>query len=117
MKAVSVLIMIGCVFLQPSFAAQGGKARETVLHSFGTGADGRFPYGGLIDVNGMLYGTTAVGGAYNDGTVFAVDLITGAETVVHDFAGDPDGQAPQAGLIEVKGKLYSTTNGGGANND
>jgi len=120
MRALAVALTVGmvsCILLQSGSAVEGGKASETVLHSFGSGTDGRFPYGGLIDVNGTLYGTTAVGGAYNLGTVFAVDLVTGAETVIHDFAGDPDGQGPQAGLIDVKGKLYGTTNGGGAYND
>jgi hypothetical protein len=35
-----------------------------VLHSFGGGSDGQDPYANLIDVNGTLYGTTAMGGAY-----------------------------------------------------
>jgi uncharacterized repeat protein (TIGR03803 family) len=46
---------------------------EKVLHSFGNGTDGAGPAASLIDVNGTLYGTTELGGgAYNDGTVFAI---------------------------------------------
>jgi uncharacterized repeat protein (TIGR03803 family) len=41
-----------------------------VLHSFGGSGDGEFPYAGLINVNGTLYGTTTHGGAKNAGTVF-----------------------------------------------
>ncbi len=49
------------------------SGRESVVHDFqGSPADGAFPYGPLIVVNGMLYGTTANGGVNNDGTVFAL---------------------------------------------
>jgi uncharacterized repeat protein (TIGR03803 family) len=46
---------------------------ETVLHSFQGGpSDGAYPYAGLIDVGGTLYGTTFEGGASGHGTVFKV---------------------------------------------
>lgn len=49
------------------------SGKETVLHTFPTGSgDGEFPYAGLINVNGTLYGTTAGGGAYHRGTVFSL---------------------------------------------
>jgi hypothetical protein len=39
---------------------------ETVLHAFSGGADGAFPYGGLVmDATGDLYGTTNQGGDLN----------------------------------------------------
>jgi uncharacterized repeat protein (TIGR03803 family) len=46
---------------------------ETVLYSFGANgqADGSAP-GGLINVGGVLYGTTSSGGSGGSGTVFAV---------------------------------------------
>jgi uncharacterized repeat protein (TIGR03803 family) len=38
--------------------------KETVLYNFSGGADGAFPYGGLIrDSAGNLYGTTTSGGS------------------------------------------------------
>lgn len=44
---------------------------ERVLHRFGKGADGAFPYYGLTrDASGNLYGTTVEGGYSNQGTVF-----------------------------------------------
>ena len=47
--------------------------KEKVLYSFGgRSADGANPYAGLINVNGTLYGTTAAGGTYGSGTVFAL---------------------------------------------
>jgi uncharacterized repeat protein (TIGR03803 family) len=48
---------------------------ETVLYSFRGGGDGAYPEAGLIDVEGMLYGTANVGGGANSqgtGTVFKV---------------------------------------------
>jgi uncharacterized repeat protein (TIGR03803 family) len=48
---------------------------EKVLHDFSyAGHDGTQPAGGLIDVNGTLYGTTVQGGTYGNGTVFALTL-------------------------------------------
>ncbi|MBZ5574747.1 MAG: hypothetical protein LAO09_23065 [Acidobacteriia bacterium] len=50
----------------------------TTLHAFcpqQNCPDGDFPFGGLIQAtDGKLYGTTADGGIYNAGTIFAVDL-------------------------------------------
>jgi uncharacterized repeat protein (TIGR03803 family) len=46
---------------------------ETVLHSFGSGSDGRNPVAGLVrDTQGNLYGTTEKGGTHGGGTVFEV---------------------------------------------
>ncbi|MGA9273334.1 MAG: choice-of-anchor tandem repeat GloVer-containing protein [Candidatus Cybelea sp.] len=94
---------------------------EKVLHSFKGGADGSSPQSGLLDVNGTLYGTTSLGGGlggsgclgYGCGTVYRVSL-TGAEKVLHSFAGGSDGAAPMAGLIDVNDTLFGTTAGGGS---
>jgi uncharacterized repeat protein (TIGR03803 family) len=45
---------------------------ETVLHAFTAGNDGWAPFGELLNVGGVLYGTTAFAGASNYGTVFTV---------------------------------------------
>jgi uncharacterized repeat protein (TIGR03803 family) len=53
----------------------GGAWSEKVLHSFGHGSDGSFPYADLIvDAAGNLYGTTSAGGAFGGygGTVFEI---------------------------------------------
>jgi uncharacterized repeat protein (TIGR03803 family) len=45
--------------------------KETVLHGFGAGPDGAYPYYGLTkDRSGNFYGTTVAGGRFNQGTVF-----------------------------------------------
>ena len=95
------------------FSLDPSTGTETVLHSFGSGTDGSGPAADLIDVKGTLYGTTVGGGTSGLGTVFALDLATGAETVLHSFGSGTDGVQPRAGLINVKGTLYGTTNYGG----
>lgn len=93
---------------------------EKVLWSFGSGTDGANPIGGVIfGKKGKLYGTTANGGAYSDGTVFELTPTkTGwTEAILHSFDNnDIDGFNPYAGLVMDKktGNFYGTTiNGGG----
>jgi uncharacterized repeat protein (TIGR03803 family) len=93
------------------------QTQVTVLHNFAAGSDGAEPRSDLIDVNGVLYGTTSYGGTQNQGTVFKITT-SGAETVVYNFAGGSDGASPDAGLINVNGVLFGTTAfGGDANGD
>jgi uncharacterized repeat protein (TIGR03803 family) len=89
---------------------------ETILHAFSGGTtDGQFPLRRLVmDSAGNLYGTTALGGANDLGTVFKISA-AGTETVLYSFAGK---QQPSGGLImDSAGNLYGTTAGGGANDD
>jgi uncharacterized repeat protein (TIGR03803 family) len=94
------------------------SGRKKRLYSFGGGsADGAYPNGSLIDVNGTLYGTTTYGGggcgSYGCGTVFSIST-TGTEMMLHSFGNKSDGQSPSAGLIDVSGTLYGTTGAGGS---
>lgn len=85
---------------------------ETVLYNFASGTDGSRPAAGLINVGGALYGTTTSGGAHGLGTVFSITS-SGMEKVLYSFAGYPtDGADPAAGLINVAGTLYGTTENG-----
>jgi uncharacterized repeat protein (TIGR03803 family) len=86
---------------------------ESILHGFTNTPDGAFPYAGLTNVGGTLYGTTIVGGEYDYGTVFTITT-SGAESVLYSFAGGSDGGDPAAGLTNVGGVLYGTTEEGGA---
>jgi uncharacterized repeat protein (TIGR03803 family) len=104
------------------FALDRKTRAETVLYSFCSQddcTDGAFPAAALVDVHGILYGTTEYGGAncaadFGCGTVFALDPATGVETVLYSFQGNSsDGANPEAGLTEVKGTLYGTTYTGG----
>jgi uncharacterized repeat protein (TIGR03803 family) len=91
------------------------SGNESVLYSFTGGADGAHPYGELVrDWKGNLYGTTNGGGASSAGAVFKIDK-SGNESVLYSFTGGSDGGYPLAGVIlDSKGILYGTTNGGGA---
>jgi uncharacterized repeat protein (TIGR03803 family) len=88
---------------------------ETVVYSFKGGSDGAGPQGDLIaDKAGNLYGTTGLGGASSDGTVFKLSP-NGTETVLYSFKGGTDGLAPvDALLLDKAGNLYGTTVEGGA---
>ncbi|HEV2325351.1 MAG TPA: choice-of-anchor tandem repeat GloVer-containing protein [Terracidiphilus sp.] len=68
-------------------STSGYATTPTTLISF-NGADGAVPYSGLIaDANGNLFGTTLVGGASGDGTVYEV---TGSGFVPpKQFVGTP----------------------------
>jgi uncharacterized repeat protein (TIGR03803 family) len=88
--------------------------KEAVLHKFTGNPDGYFPEALLVeDSAGNLYGTTVAGGVHGSGTVFKIDK-TGKETVLHNFAGKPDGALPYPGVIrDAAGNLYGVTSDGG----
>ncbi len=117
LKTILVLL------LTMSVAGRGrllAASSESVLWSFGGAGDGTEPFASLIEVGGHFYGTTAFGGANSAGAVFeltppAASQTQWSETVVWSFGGIGDGAIPEAGLIEVHGKLYGTTNRGGVN--
>ena len=53
------------------FEINAKSGKEKVLHAFGSGTDGAYPYYGLAkDASGNFYGSTVVGGAYGQGAVF-----------------------------------------------
>jgi len=94
----------------------------TVLHTFDSNAnDGAFPYGGLLDVGGTLYGTTFGGGASTPfcsgcGTVFEIQPSGAGYQVLYSFcslANCTDGSNPFAPVLNVNGTLYGTTGNGG----
>lgn len=95
---------------------------ESVLYSFKKiRTHGATPAAGLTNVRGVLYGTTMNGGITDgyggDGTVFKISchMANCTETVVHSFNGYPnDGAVPAAGVTNVGGTLYGTTQYGGS---
>jgi uncharacterized repeat protein (TIGR03803 family) len=89
----------------------------TTLLSF-NGTDGSNPVAGLVQAtNGDLYGTTELGGAYSEGTVFKITP-SGTLTTLYSFcsqSGCTDGELPEAGLVQAtNGDLYGTAEAGGA---
>lgn len=94
-----------------------GGWTETILHQF-KGTDGWQAHAGLVfDSAGNLYGTTANGGTFAEGTVYElVPANNGTwdlKTLYH-FSGGLDGSVPWGGLIlDSAGNLYGMTNQGG----
>jgi uncharacterized repeat protein (TIGR03803 family) len=75
--------------------------------------NGYNPVGTLVYHNGSLYGTTRYGGSMGVGTLYKVDIATGAGTILHNFNGH-DGGEPLSSLLYLNGMLYGTTAQGGA---
>ncbi len=102
------------------FACSVDGRSERVIYAFkGNGSgDGGLPTGPLaIDDAGVLYGTTRSGGIDDMGTVFTLDPSSGAESVLHRFAGPAagDGEDPSGGvLLDSAGELVGTTPSGGS---
>ena len=100
-----------------AFSMNPKSGKDDILHAFTGGSDGAQPNANLLDVGGVLYGTTLYGGQPNSlGTVFSIDRKTGAEKVLYAFQGGDDGAGPYAALVEVNGTLYGTTIYGGPGN-
>ncbi len=74
------------------------------------------PSGSLAAVGTALYGTTKVGGRYNNGVLFKYDTINGSFTVVHNFGGagsaSPNGVATDGnyvvGSVQTAGSPLNT---------
>jgi uncharacterized repeat protein (TIGR03803 family) len=107
------------------FSIDLSSGAYAVLYSFGINGDSNDPQSDLIDVHGTLYGTTVSGGTGHAcsgstsgcGTVFSINPLTGAESVLYSFHKVvTDGSGPIAGVIDVNGTLYGTTELGGASN-
>ncbi len=100
----------------------GKNGAERVVYNFGSyKSDGAFPYAMLLRFQDSSYGTTSAGGAASGctggcGTVFKIDA-RGNEQVVYSFGSyTHDGLSPAAGLTNVGGTLYGTTQRGGRHN-
>ena len=106
----------GVVFeLSPVF---NGTWRYSVLHSFSGGADGSLPDAGIAIANpDQLYGTTYLGGEFNNGLVFGLTRTSALgwhELVVYPFTGGNDGGGPIGPLtLDANGNIYGTTFNGG----
>ena len=101
-------------------AGSAGAWTESLLYSFMGVNDGAAPSVGVVFGNGgVLYGTTAIGGPANAGTVFSLappKSANGAwtESVLYAFTGGSPGIGVLSGLVVGNGGvLYGTTEGGG----
>jgi len=95
----------------------------TTLRDFGTNMGGQNPQAGVaFDRRGNFYGTAALGGLNGNGIVYRLTPPGDAGgpwtgSVLHKFAGQPDGAVPVGSLtIGRSGNLFGTTEEGGAHN-
>jgi uncharacterized repeat protein (TIGR03803 family) len=123
-NALAVVLAISV----PCSAATEPASAPTLatLYSFPGGGGGGFLEAGLVlnSTTGVLYGTTADGGAYGWGTVYQLTPGVGGiwtSAVLYSF--NPinipgDGANPQAGLVlGASGVIYGTTAYGGSSDD
>jgi uncharacterized repeat protein (TIGR03803 family) len=92
---------------------------ETVLHIFGASGDGYWPLSGLTaDRAGNLYGTTSVGGANNNGTVYELSPNADGswtESLLYSFGSNylSTGAFPSGEVtFGAAGNLYGTATTG-----
>jgi uncharacterized repeat protein (TIGR03803 family) len=109
--------LLGCGVVFELSPAGDGSWTERIIHQF-SGPDGFQAHAGVIlDAGGNLYGTTANGGLYSQGTVY--ELSPGANHhwtyhMLHDFTGLSDGGVPYGGVIlDGTGNLYGMASQGG----
>jgi uncharacterized repeat protein (TIGR03803 family) len=91
----------------------------TLLHAFGTNADGRSPIGGVTLCESTLYGTTFEGdnsSGYFSGIIYSISTNGSNYTILHSFSGS-DGENPTTIPVVSNGIIYGTTYAGGSNND
>ncbi|HTS19827.1 MAG TPA: choice-of-anchor tandem repeat GloVer-containing protein [Verrucomicrobiae bacterium] len=98
------------------FAVNTDGSGFTNLYSFtdtfageSPNSDGAVPMAGLALANGVLYGTTTLGGSFGHGTIFAINIDGSGFTNLHNFS-----EQPSAGLAMSSNTLYGTTESGGA---
>lgn len=100
--------LLGTVFkIEPD----GGNF--SILHEFdGATSDGSYPSGGVIVVNGMLYGTTVYGGYNDSGIIFRLDTNGNNYEILHEFDDSFDLTNPFDELTFVGSKLFGTATQG-----
>lgn len=100
----------------------GGGYREEVLHGFTGNAQGALVEAPVLEApNGALVGTADIGGTgcsnTGCGTIWELQpaAASGGFTILHRFAGPPDGATPEwSGLVVGDGgALFGTTRSGG----
>jgi uncharacterized repeat protein (TIGR03803 family) len=99
------------------FELAAGSNSITTIATF-NGMNGASPTSNLVlDSVGDLFGTTFLGGSYNEGTLFEVAAGSGTITTLASF-NYTSGDYPVVGpVFDSKGNLFGATGSGGANGD
>ncbi|MEQ1747091.1 MAG: choice-of-anchor tandem repeat GloVer-containing protein [Saprospiraceae bacterium] len=92
-----------------------GTQAYSVAHTFSNNGDAADPKSGLTELGGVFYGTTYAGGSESSGVLFRFDPSGNAYQSWHSFGAAGGGKRPVGSLAVMGGKLYGTTESGGAN--
>lgn len=114
----------GTVFKITPPATENGAWNEAIIYRFrGAPHDGSYPGQLIMDSSGTIYGAAVGGGpsrkcALGCGNVFMLTPPPAGngvwrETVLHEFAGAPDGAGPNSLALAPNGTLYGETASGG----
>lgn len=103
------------------FSVDISTGEEQVLHEFGQGQDGSEPAAAVVNVQGVLYGTTQLGGknrcghGYGCGTIFGYTLspTNSAYNVLYRFKSLANGANPRSPFLYSQHVFYGTTTSGG----
>jgi len=106
--------LYGMVFALTPPSASGGTWNTDIIYSFSGGADGYQPsQPPVIGSDGVIYGTTSLGGSAGVGTVFSLappGKLGGAwtETTLYSLPDSALG-APSSALLVRGGRIFGTT--------
>ncbi|MBA3542964.1 MAG: hypothetical protein H0T83_00750, partial [Chthoniobacterales bacterium] len=106
-------LIISAIVLSLSTAV-ATAASFNILHSF-NGSDGNEPEWLLTAKDGTLWGVTFIGGdgTVGNGVLYKIDG-NGVFTIIHKFAGSPDGALPGRLIQAADGTIYGLTSSGGS---
>jgi uncharacterized repeat protein (TIGR03803 family) len=87
--------------------------KDSIVHSF-NGTDGKYPSGSLMQAsNGLLYGSTTIGGGQGSGVVFSFDPVTGKDSILFNL-NDSTGYGWAGALMQASnGLIYGAMPDGG----
>lgn len=92
-----------------------GAQAYSVVHAFSNNGDAADPKSGMTELGGIFYGTTYSGGSESSGMLFSFVPGSNAYQSWHNFGMSGGGANPVGSLAVMGGKLYGTTEQGGAN--
>lgn len=111
----------GCGTVYELSPAGDGSWTEKLIHMFPSNTeDGELPTGGLLVLEGNLYGTTQNGGTAGSGVLFKLSYSSSkaewSETIIHQFVGSKSGGSFPINVVlitDAAHNIYGTTQGGG----
>jgi uncharacterized repeat protein (TIGR03803 family) len=92
-----------------AYSLKPSSGKEAVIVNF-TGTNGSHPNALTVGPAGLLYGTSANGGAYTYyGNLFTIDTATSVQTILYSFNGNERMQSPSwAVIVGQNGLIYGT---------